>query len=125
METGSSERELRLTRDDSTGWVLDGDHQEQLDGCIDIDLRFTPATNTLPIRRLSPAVGETVEVRAAWVGFPDLRATPSVQSYERLSENTYRFRSGDFVADLVVDDAGLVLRYGDAFWTALAHVAGL
>ncbi|MGH2694431.1 MAG: putative glycolipid-binding domain-containing protein [Actinomycetota bacterium] len=122
MECGSSEKGLSVTHEES-GWLLNGEHQEQLDACTDVDLRFTPATNTLPIHRLSPAVGETVEVRAAWVGFPDLKATPSTQSYERLSETTYRFRSGDFVADLVVDDVGLVLRYGDDFWTMLAHAA--
>jgi hypothetical protein len=123
MESGGPVRELSLTCDDAR-WLLDGDHQDRLDGCTDVDLRFTPATNTLPIRRLSPALGETVEARVAWVGFPDLEVSPSAQSYERLGETTYRFLSGDFVADLVVDGAGLVLRYGDDYWRTLAHLSG-
>jgi uncharacterized protein len=123
MEAGTAERTLSLTCDDAARWLLDGEHQEPLDGCSDVDLRFTPATNTMPIRRLSPTLGQTVEARAAWVGFPDLQVSPSTQTYERLGETTYHFRSGDFVADLEVDEAGLVLRYGHEYWRALAHLS--
>src|SRR5712664_99467 len=38
----------------------------------DIDLAVTPATNTLPIRRLNLEVGQSQEVTAAWLKFPDL-----------------------------------------------------
>ena len=124
LRASTTGRELSLTCDDAAHWLVDREHQERLDGCTDVDLRFTPATNTLPIRRLSPALDQTVEAKAAWVGFPDLEVSPSAQSYERLGEATYRFRSGDFVADLVVDDAGVVLRYGDDYWRALAHDSG-
>ena len=92
----------------------------ELDGCEDVDVRVTPATNTLPIRRLELAMHQAVEVRAAWVGLPDLQVASLEQIYERVDERRYRYRSGDFAADLVVDDAGLVLRYGDRLWSALA-----
>jgi hypothetical protein len=75
----------------------------------------------LPIRRLAPSVGESVDTRAAWVDWPSLEVVVSDQIYERLGDNEYRFRSDDFVADLLVDDVGLVLKYGDEYWRALAH----
>lgn len=120
MGFGSRINELTLVADGSGRWLLDGEHQPHLDGCIDVDLRVTAATNTLPIRRLALSPSEIVHVRAAWVGFPEIQVRPSDQSYERVAETRYRYRSGDFEADLEVDAAGLVLRYGDGFWAAQA-----
>jgi uncharacterized protein len=119
IETPRGSRACELRREGERWW-LDGRHEPSLDGCTDVDLRVTPATNTLPIRRLGLEVGASAEVRAAWVGFPGLEILPSEQSYERLSEDVYRYRSGDFTADLRVDDAGVVLRYGDDYWRAIA-----
>lgn len=116
----SFERHLRLTADGSR-WSVDGHHDPSLDDCTDVDLRVTPATNTLPIRRHPIDVGSDVTVRAAWVGFPDLRVVPSEQHYQRLSETVYRYSSGAFTADLVVDPDGVVLRYDDDYWRVLAH----
>jgi len=121
MESSTETRELSLIHDRSGGWLLGGRPQEHLEGCADVDFRLTPSTNTLPIRRLAPAVGESVTIRAAWIGFPELQVVVSEQAYERRSQNEFRFRSGEFEADLAVDDSGLVLRYGDAFWRAIAH----
>lgn len=116
----SFERHLRLAAE--TGrWSVDGDHDSSLDGCSDVDLRVTPATNTLPIRRHRADVGAEFTVSAAWVGLPDLRVVPSEQHYERLSETTYRYRAGSFTADLVVDADGRVVHYGDDYWRALAR----
>jgi hypothetical protein len=62
-----------------------------------------------------------VETSAAWIGWPDLEVVVSKQTYERVRADGYRFRSGDFESQLLVDDAGLVLRYGEDYWEALAH----
>ena len=35
--------------------------------CVDVDLSFTPATNTLPIRRLGLDIGEEAEIHVAWL----------------------------------------------------------
>jgi uncharacterized protein len=89
--------------------VLDG-----LDGCMDVDIGVTPATNTLPIRRLNLQVGESAEVTAAWVRFPELTVEPLAQRYTRLDERRYRYESASgFSAELEVDELGLVVRYGD------------
>jgi hypothetical protein len=121
VETTGATRDFSLVHDDSDGWLVDGQPDDRLAGCIDVDFRLTPSTNTLPIRRLAPPIGESVDTRAAWIAWPELEVVVSEQTYERLEANEYRFSSGDFTADLVVDDAGLVLRYGEEYWRALAH----
>jgi hypothetical protein len=82
---------------------------------MDIDLNFSPSTNLLPIRRLDLAVGATAAVRAAWLRFPSFKLEVLDQSYTRLESRRYRYESagGRFVADVTVDDAGVVIDYGD------------
>lgn len=85
-------------------------------GALDVDLTVTPATNTLPIRRLAGLeVGEAADLRMAWVQFPGLEVLASAQRYERLAADRWRFSSGDFSAELLVDPGGLVLDYGGLF----------
>jgi len=110
---------LLLDSDGRGHWGADGKRVLALDGCRDVDLEISPSTNTLPIRRLAPAEGRTVAARAAWVRFPSLDLEPLEQTYERLSATAYRYRSGDFEAELEVDADGLVVRYGD-LWEAIA-----
>jgi hypothetical protein len=92
----------------------------ELEGCIDVDLGFSPSTNTLPIRRLRLDVGESAKVAAAWLRWPELTVERLEQRYERLAPNRYRYSSGRFEAELQVDDAGLVLEYG-TYWRAIAR----
>jgi hypothetical protein len=120
LEGPAWSRAVEIRRDDGT-WVVDGTARDDLGGCVDVDLRITPATNTLPIRRLGLPVGEGADVRAAWVGFPGLELEPLDQRYERLAKRRYRYIAGEFTEDLDVDAAGLVLRYGTRYWAALAH----
>lgn len=107
--------------DPSGRWSLDGTERPDLDGCVDIDLEFSPCTNTLPIRRLRLAVGESAPVRTAWLRFPGLGLELFEQAYTRLAESRYRFESGDgeFVRELEVNADGIVLDYPD-FWTSVA-----
>lgn len=89
-----------------------------LDGCIDIDIYPSPFTNTLPIRRLADAtVGRVVTIDVAWVLLPALTIEAKPQEYtlleRRRSGSRWRFRApdSDFIAELAVDDNGLVLDY--------------
>ncbi len=93
--------------------------REDLANCIDVDLGVTPATNTLPIRRLNLSIGESREVTAAWVRFPSLDVQPLVQTYTRLSEFEYRYESPNFVTRVLVDDLGLVVEY-ERGWTRVS-----
>jgi hypothetical protein len=118
LEDGG-QRRLSLTVDDEGSWSHDGQRLGQVAGCIDVDLEWSPSTNTLPIRRLGLAPGETKTVAAAWVRFPSLEVQRLEQSYECLAERRYRYQSGRFTADLAVDDDGMVLQYG-INWRAVA-----
>ena len=102
-------------------WTKDGEAVPQVAGALDIDLGFTPATNTLPIRRLSLAVGESAPVISAWLRFPELRFESLTQTYSRESEQVYRYVAqvdgAPVVATLDIDAYGRVLRY-EGLWEA-------
>lgn len=94
-------------------WHLDGAEAVAVAGATDVDLGFSPSTNLLPIRRLGLAVGESAEVRAAWLPFPALQFEPLPQVYTRLGETTYHYSSagGRFERTLEVAPSGLVTQY--------------
>lgn len=92
----------------------------ELDGLVDADLAFTPATNTLPIRRLDLAIGESVSVTAAWLTFPELTFEPLRQIYTRTGDRTYRYQSPGFETEITIDAAGLVMDYGP-LWRRIAQ----
>lgn len=99
---------------DSHGrWMLNGVERPEVIGCVDLDLNFSPSTNLLPIRRLSLQVGQSGEVRAAWLRFPSFRLEVLEQVYTRKDERTYRYESagGTFRRDLEVNEDGFVTRY--------------
>jgi uncharacterized protein len=95
-------------------WLVDGKKRNDLRECTDVDIEATPVTNTLPIRRYALKLGDRVDLTALWVRIPSLKVMPMKQSYERIGEREYRYRSASgFTAKLHVDDLGLVTRYGD------------
>jgi len=106
-----------LVADGAGGWSWEGGAElAEVAGALDVDLTVTPATNSLPIRRLADlAVGQAAELSMAWVQFPELSVIASAQRYERLAADRWRFSSGDFSAELVVDPEGLVLEYSGLF----------
>ncbi len=110
---GSREIDLRVSVDARRRWRLNGAECAAVEGCIDIDLGFSPSTNLLPIRRLALVVGEEVEVMAAWLPFPSLAFELLPQVYRREGERTYCYESGDgtFVRTLDVNAVGFVTSY--------------
>jgi len=94
---------------------------DALAGCVDVDLELTPITNSLPVNRLNLAVGRVAEIAVAWIRFPSLEIVHARQSYERLSDRTYRYRSlgSGFTADIDVDKIGLTVRY-EGIWERVA-----
>ncbi|NDV00910.1 putative glycolipid-binding domain-containing protein [Pseudoroseicyclus tamaricis] len=101
-----------------TGRALPG-----LEGCLDVDIGMTPATNMLPIRRLGLAAGESREIVVGYVPLPhqiDGAFLPSraEQRYTCLTPGqSYRYEGlfRGFTAVLEVDEAGLVLDYPETF----------
>jgi hypothetical protein len=103
---------IEISVDDARRWRLNGMEVREVEGCVDIDLNFSPSTNMLPIRRLRLNVGDEVSATAAWLSFPDFKLEPLDQSYRRVSNSGYRYESGGgFVAQLSVNEAGFVTGY--------------
>ena len=92
-------------------WYLDGVLQPQLDACVDVDLNFTPATNTIPIRRL----GTDATITVAWLRFPTITLEPLAQTYRRLGDRSWQYTSDGFTARMDVDEEGLVTTY-EGLW---------
>jgi uncharacterized protein len=112
---------FEFVADGSGHWTLNGDPLPVVQGALDIDLGFTPATNLLPIRRLDLAVGARAEVRTAWLRFPELRVEALEQSYYREAACVFGYVAlvdGEwFRARLDTDEFGRVLRY-EGRWEA-------
>jgi len=113
----AGERTLAISAENGR-WHANGSETASVRGALDIDLGWSPSTNTLPIRRIGLQVGRSSgEFTAAWVRFPGLTLEPLSQEYVRLSQRLYRYssRGGAFTAQLHVDDQGLVVDY-QGFW---------
>ena len=109
---GGDTKTLSLNMASRGVWRSSGHELRELDGCADVDLAVTPATNTLPVRRLNLQIGKSESVIAAWIKFPCLAVQPLSQRYTRLAKDIYRYESGTgFSAEIVVDDLGLVTTY--------------
>ncbi len=107
---------LSLQADGEGHWTTgSGATIDFLDGCVDVDLAFTPFTNTLPIKRLKLQPGESADIAVAYILAPELSVQPSKQRYTCLDANRYRFESlaTGYTADLTVDEDGLVIEYPD------------
>ncbi|QJC50990.1 putative glycolipid-binding domain-containing protein [Paenibacillus albicereus] len=113
LESGGEPRRLKLSVDKEQRWRSGGRELPELAGIVDVDFELTPATNTLPIRRLRLEPGQAATVRAAWIRLPLLEVQPLEQSYERIGVSSYRYRSSSFATDLETDPHGVVIRYGD------------
>lgn len=108
--------EVEITVDEGV-WTMNGEPVSAVEDCIDLDLNFSPVTNTLPIRRLNLKVGETRSVKAAWLRFPSFQLERLEQIYTRIDDLTVRYETASgFAATLTVDSDGLVTHYPDG-WT--------
>ncbi len=121
-ESPAQER-LSLSVDDSCTWRNGEDEPlAQLAGCHEIDLFCSPFTNSLVIRRLDLARGESAEISVAYVEVPLVGVRPVRQRYTCLEPlgpegGVFRyeplFRGSAY--ELQVDAEGLVTEYPGAF----------
>lgn len=118
-QAGGRPIRFALAADGAGRWTREGAPEPDLSGALDVDLGFTPATNTLPIRRLALAVGERAPVRSAWLRFPELRLELLEQTYTRETERRFRYHAlvdGEpFTARLDTDAFGRVVLY-EGLW---------
>ncbi len=122
LESSMRPRELHIYVDEQSRWWLDESELVAVRGCVDVDLGITPATNTLPIRRLKLAVGDTHEILAAWIRFPELAIQRLEQRYTHLDEFRYQYASANFVTEIEVDELGLARRYAGV-WESAARIS--
>lgn len=109
---------LDLVSDGAGRWSgAGGVEMLALEGCLDVDIAATPFTNTLPIRRMGLAEGESAECKVAYVPLPGLAPRSVIQRYTRQPENRYLYEGlfSKVDATLQVDEDGLVIDYDGAF----------
>ncbi|MGI8580860.1 MAG: putative glycolipid-binding domain-containing protein [Chitinophagaceae bacterium] len=105
---------ISLHKNKSNQWV---DNNEkvipELIGCTDIDISLTPFTNTLPIKRLKLAIGQSKEISVIYIDLPNNKFKPVKQRYTNLGNGIYKYESlaSGFTANLEVDNDGFVLNY--------------
>lgn len=88
-----------------------------LDGCIDVDIQWSPLTNSLPVRRLDLQPGEEREIEVAYIELPSLTVRGVTQRYTSLGDRSVRYTSEtrDVVRELTLDQDGFVIEYPDLF----------
>jgi hypothetical protein len=90
---GSRPVALEIERRQDDRWWVNGRPAPDLDGLVDLDLGFTPATNLFPLRRLALPIGESADAAAAWLDDERwvLRRLP--QRYERRGADAWWYES--------------------------------
>ena len=120
---GAKRVAVHIKADSEGRWLYNGERVNSVQGCVDVDLGFSPSTNLLPINRLKLLPGQVQEVTAAWVAFPSLKLKALHQTYTRIDDEHIRYESagGQFKRDLRINRLGFVLNYPD-FWQAEATI---
>lgn len=108
---------LTLLRDATQRWQVNGRVQPETQGCVDLDLAFTPATNLIVVRREALPVGQTVSAPAAYLEEDLLTLTRLEQGYRRIDAHRLAYTSPRFgyAAELVIDAHGFVRDYPGLF----------
>lgn len=100
-------------------WTLNGLVVPNLEGCIDLDLGFTPATNLLQLRRVALQIGQAADVSVAWLDVAAGTLDRLQQRYERRTAEAYWYEAPrfDYFALLRVNEVGFVEDYPN-LWEA-------
>jgi hypothetical protein len=77
---------LEIRGDGRGSWVVNGAHRPQLDGCLDLDLEASVATNTIPVHRLALAMGNQGDSAAVYIRTIGLAVERLDQTYRRLPD---------------------------------------
>ena len=80
---GQETARATLTRMQSH-WIVNGLQRPDLAPCEDIDFEGSPATNSLPIRRLQWESGQSRMLFMAFIRLPDLSVVPVTQRYTQM-----------------------------------------
>lgn len=111
------EVQMRILREGAQWW-LNEIAQPEVAGAEDLDLSFTPASNLMPLRRLAGGRRRTLQLRAAWLDYPDGLLRPLDQIYRRGALPgvvIYEARQTGTSARLGVHASGFVTLYPGAW----------
>ena len=121
--TGGSR--LHIFSDGEGTWTnrVSGDPLPSLQGCVDVDIGITPATNTLPIKRLGLRKGQSRDTTVCYAPLPsqtggEFLAQRAEQRYPCIEEDRSYLYQGifrGFQAVLEIDEVGLVIDYPETF----------
>jgi uncharacterized protein len=92
-------------------WTVNGQAEQKLDGCFDVDIPLTPFTNSLPINRLKLTNNQEQQIKVIYCDLLQNNVTAVTQKYVRLSETMYYYQNvpNDFEAKIEVDQYGFVV----------------
>lgn len=93
---GARNLDLHIERADDGQWRLDGKAVDGMDGLLDLDLGFTPATNLLQLRRIALDTGQTADVPVAWLDLPERGLRMLQQRYERRARGAYWYEAPEY-----------------------------
>ena len=122
IEKNGSKTSLIVEHDKEKDWYINNNRQELFKSCTDLDLGFTPFTNTIPIHRLSLKIKESSTINALWVQFPSFEIKPFTQKYTRIGEKKYLYETlTGFKAELKTNEFNFVEDYSP-YWKMLSYV---
>jgi len=110
---GTEPMDFNISRSAEGIWTRNGTIVPGLQGCVDLDLGFTPATNLFQLRRLALTEGQAADAPVAWLDVSSGALDLLFQRYERRSKLTYWYEAPRFgyAALLDVSPLGFVRRY--------------
>ncbi|KMK64632.1 putative glycolipid-binding domain-containing protein [Puniceibacterium sp. IMCC21224] len=113
---------LILEHERTGDWRINGEIDAAMQGLSDVDLGFTPASNTNAIRRMDLSEGSDADCVAVWLDTEDWTVKRLPQSYHRTGPQTYAYASPqhDYRATLVTDGFGAITDY-PGLWAMCRH----
>ena len=116
---GARPLDFRITRTPGGTWTFNGRTALHLNGCVDLDFGFTPATNLFQLRRVALPAGQAAAVGVAWLDVFAGTLDTLLQRYERRGAGDYWYEAPRFAyyALLQVSAVGFVEKYPN-LWKA-------
>lgn len=120
---GSMEGIHLLTEGDGRWTDANEQHIPELDGCMDVDIQWTPLTKSLPINRLGIEQGGEHSVPVAYISLPNMTIEPTIDHYQRTGSSKVTHTSSRDRADqmLSIDRDGLVSEIAQRFLRTTAR----
>ena len=117
-----NDKSLVFMNDADGNWTDEKNNPlKELKGCLDVDIRITPFTNTFPINRLKLSLHESREIAVVYFKIPGLTFSKLDQRYTFIAQEkdhkVYKYESLDsgFTSEIKVDGNGLVTDYPGIF----------